>query len=201
MKITSFLGVPSRRAVHRLLQVVVLTVATQSAWAQGVVAVTRKVEPGDGLVISVDEPDLQKVEKKVDADGKISFNYLGELTVKGKTTTEIEKLIRDGLDKDWIINPQVSVVVASYAEKVVVVKGFVNMPGTVKMPTDRKLSLEEAVSLARDVSPKGNRRKVELSRNGETKTYNLDKLSKETDPDKKIYVEPDDVINVREGFF
>ncbi len=201
MKITSFFGVPGRLAVRRLLQIVVLAVATQSGLAQGVAAVTRKVEPGDGLVISVDEPDLQKVEKKVDADGKISFPYLGELDVKGKTTTDIEKLIRDGLDKDWIINPQVSVVVAAYAEKVVVVKGFVNMPGTVKMPPDRKLSLEEAVSLAHDVSPKGNRHRVQLSRNGETKTYDLDKLSKETDSDKKVYVEPDDVINVREGFF
>ena len=95
----------------------------------------------------------------------------------------------------------VDILMIEMEEKVVVVKGFVNMPGTVKMPTDRKLSLEEAVSLARDVSPKGNRRKVQLSRNGETKTYDLDKLSKETDPDKKVYVEPDDVIYVREGFF
>jgi len=162
---------------------------------------TRKVQPGDGLIISVDEPDLQKVEKKVDSNGNITFPYLGELEVHEKTTAEIEKIIRDGLDKDWIINPQVSVVVAMYAERVVSVNGFVNRPGPVKLPVDRRLSLIEAISTAGDVNPKGNRKKVQLSRRGEVKEYNLNDLAKITDLEKQIFVEADDIINVPQTAF
>jgi polysaccharide export outer membrane protein len=158
--------------------------------------ITRNVQPGDGLIISVDEPDLLKVDKKVDSNGKITFPYLGELDVKDKNTAEIEKMIRDGLDKDWIIKPQVSVVVAMYTEQVVSVGGFVNKPGPVKLPVDRRLSLVEAISTAGDVSPRGNRKRVQLSRRGEVKEYNLNDLAKITDADKKVFVEPDDIITV-----
>jgi len=182
--------------VGRVLMLLLLAVAAGSLIAQDSAAITRKVQPGDTLIISVDEPELAKVEKKVDADGRITFNYLGELSVKDKSTADIEKMIRDGLDKDYIINPQVSVVVVSYVEKVVSVSGQVFRPGPVKLPVDRKLSLIEAVSTAGDVNPRGNRKKVQLSRKGVLTVYNLNDLAKITDSEKQIYVEPDDVINV-----
>jgi len=175
---------------------VLLAASLRLAAAEDPATVTRNVQPGDGLIISVDEPDMLKVEKKVDANGKITFPYLGELDVRDKNTAEIEKMIRDGLDKDWIINPQVSVVVAMYAERVVSVNGHVNRPGPVKLPVDRRLSLVEAVSTAGDVSPRGNRKRVQLSRRGEVKEYNLNDLGKITDAEKQVFVEADDIITV-----
>ena len=169
--------------------------------AEDLAFVTRKVQPGDTLLISVDEADIGKVEKKIDANGRITFNYLGELVVKDKTTSEIEKMIRDGLDKDWIINPQVSCVVVQYAERVVSVNGYVYRPGPVRLPTDRRLSLIEAISTAGDVNPRGNRKKVQLSRKGVVITYNLNELARITDADKQVYVEPDDVITVPQTVF
>lgn len=175
---------------------VLLAAGVRVAAAEDPATVTRKVQPGDALIISVDEPDMLKVDKKVDANGKITFPYLGELDVRDKNTAEIEKMIRDGLDKDWIINPQVSVVVAMYAERVVSVNGHVNRAGPVKLPVDRRLSLVEAVSTAGDVSPRGNRKRVQLSRRGEVKEYNLNDLAKITDAEKQVFVEADDIINV-----
>ena len=201
MKRMSFFG-----ARHALWSRVLggLILVSSLAWvgtAEDAAVITRKVQPGDTLVITVDEPDIGKVEKKVDADGRITFNYLGELNVKDKSTGEIEKMIRDGLDKDWIINPQVSCVVVLYAERVVSVNGYVYKAGPVKLPNDRRLSLIEAVSTAGDVNPRGNRKKVQLSRKGVVTTYNLNELARITDPDKQIYVEPDDVITVPQNIF
>ncbi len=188
---------------HRLIWVLVASLAGATGPLYGQdSAINRKVQPGDGLLISVvDEPDLAKVEKKVDSDNKITFPFLGELDVKDKSTAEIEKLIRDGLDRDWIINPQVSVVVVLYAEKVVSVNGYVGRPGPVKLPADRRMSLVEAISSAGDVNRMGNRKKIQLSRKGVTKVYNLDDLMKITESTNQVYVEPDDIIQVPQGLF
>ncbi len=201
MKRISFFGAAQRQFARAWVGLLLVTGCAGTLAAEDAAVVTRKVQPGDTLVIQVDEADIGKVEKKVDADGKITFNYLGELNVKDKSTGEIEKMIRDGLDKDWIINPQVSCVVVLYAEKVVTVNGYVYKAGTVRLPNDRKLSLIEAVSTAGDVNPRGNRKKVQLSRKGVVTTYNLNELARITDPDKQIYVEADDVITVPQNIF
>ena len=201
MKRISFFGAAQRQFARAWVGLLLVTGCAGTLAAEDAAVVTRKVQPGDTLVIQVDEADIGKVEKKVDADGKITFNYLGELNVKDKSTGEIEKMIRDGLDKDWIINPQVSCVVVLYAEKVLTVNGYVYKAGTVRLPNDRKLSLIEAVSTAGDVNPRGNRKKVQLSRKGVVTTYNLNELARITDPDKQIYVEADDVITVPQNIF
>lgn len=159
--------------------------------------IDRKVTPGDTLTISVvDEPSLTKLTKKVDSEGKITFPLLKELVVKDKSTAEIEKLIRDELDRDWIINPQVTVAVSDYVKKFVTVNGYVGKPGLVEMLVDKKMRLIEVVSAAGDVTRSGNRKKIQLSRKGISKIYNLDDLMKITESEEQIYVEPDDIVNV-----
>ena len=159
--------------------------------------IDRKVTPGDTLTISVvDEPSLTKLTKKVDSEGKITFPLLKELVVKDKSTAEIEKLIRDELDRDWIINPQVTVAVSDYVKKFVTVNGYVGKPGLVEMLVDKKMRLIEVVSAAGDVTRSGNRKKIQLSRKGVSKIYNLDDLMKITESEEQIYVEPDDIVNV-----
>ena len=170
--------------------------------ARGTNLLSRVVQPGDGLIIDVvDEPDLRKVERKVDAKGRITYHFLGELEVQGKTTAEIEKMIHDGLDRDWIIDPQVSVLVGVYVEQTVSVGGFVNREGPVKLPVDRKLTLVEAISMAGGINLRGNPKKIQLSRRGEVKEYNLNELNHITDPDKQVFVEHGDVITIRQKAF
>jgi len=160
----------------------------------------RKVQPGDILLITVvDEPELTRIEQKVDPAGQIPFPYLENVDVKDKTTAEVAKAIRNGLDPDWIINPQVIVNVGSYVKKYVTVTGQVNNPGQIELPIDHKMTLVEAISSARDVTRLGSRKKIKLSRNGVIKNYDLDKLGRITDPEKQIYVEADDIITVGQG--
>jgi protein involved in polysaccharide export with SLBB domain len=165
--------------------------------------IVRRVMPNDIISIRVlNEADLTQ-DRRIPADGKITFPYLEVLDVKDKTTGEIEKMIHDGLHPDWIIHPQVTVEIKDYVKQFVNVSGQVNQPGPVELPPDRRLDILEIIGRARDFTPRANKDKIELTRKGVAKPfiYTEDELRKQTDPDKKVYVEPDDQIFVRESRF
>jgi protein involved in polysaccharide export with SLBB domain len=80
-------------------------------------------------------------------DGTIDFPLIGRLQVEGKEATEVADEIRDRLRDGKILrNPQVSILVASYASKRISVVGAVSKPGS--FPMTSGLTLVEAISLA-----------------------------------------------------
>jgi len=104
------------------------------------------IGPEDEISITVwDHPDLTR-KIRVNLEGKISFPLIGEVPVGGLTTIEIEKKIGDLLNKDYIINPQVSVVIESYKSSKVSIMGEVKMPGPYALT--RRMNVVEALSLA-----------------------------------------------------
>ena len=104
------------------------------------------IGPEDEISITVwDHPDLTR-KIRVNLEGKISFPLIGEVPVGGLTTIEIEKKIGDLLNKDYIINPQVSVVIESYKSSKVSIMGEVKMPGPYALT--RRMNVVEALSMA-----------------------------------------------------
>lgn len=104
------------------------------------------VGPEDEISITVwDHPDLTR-KIRVNLEGKISFPLIGEVSVGGLTTIEIENKIKELLNKDYIINPQVSVVIESYKSSKVSIMGEVKMPGPYALT--RRMNVVEALSLA-----------------------------------------------------
>ena len=104
------------------------------------------IGPEDEISITVwDHPDLTR-KIRVNLEGKISFPLIGEVPVGGLTTIEIEKKIGELLNKDYIINPQVSVVIESYKSSKVSIMGEVKMPGPYALT--RRMNVVEALSLA-----------------------------------------------------
>ena len=97
-------------------------------------AIARDYRVGgyDILDITVyEETDLSTRGVRISADGFISFPLIGRIKVEGLTTSEIEKLISNNLAQgQFIIDAQVSVVVADYRSKQVMVLGPVNNPGS-----------------------------------------------------------------------
>lgn len=89
----------------------------------------------DGLI-------SQKV--RVSSKNQITFPLIGEVDVKGLTVSELEKKLYTLLEKDYLVNPQVNVVIQEYST--VTVMGEVKKPGS--YPIKGKLSAVEAVSLA-----------------------------------------------------
>ncbi|MFM7103757.1 MAG: polysaccharide biosynthesis/export family protein, partial [Verrucomicrobiota bacterium] len=111
------------KVLVRLLGLVLLAGWAGSAQAQ---VSARKILPNDILAIRVvGEPELT-LDKRVGADGKITYPFILELSVEGKTVAEVEKEIRDLLDKDFIVQPQVTVEYRDYVKQWVTVVGQVN---------------------------------------------------------------------------
>ncbi len=163
---------------------------------------TRKIQANDIIFIRVvGEVDLT-MERRVGEDGMITYPYLEALKVSDKTPTEVERMVRDGLKGDYLVNPQVTVDFKEYVKQFVNVSGMVNSPGRIELPVDRRLDLMDVLSLAKDLSPKANKNDIVLTRQGQpSKTYKYSDIQSNTDPEKRIYVEPGDQIKVGERIF
>jgi len=160
---------------------------------------SRRIQPNDVIFIRVvGEVDLT-MERRVGADGTITYPYLEELQIKDKTPTEVERMIRDGLKGDYIVNPQVTVDFKEYVKEYVNVNGAVNQPGRIELPPDRKLDIMDVISMARDLSAKADVDSIQLTRQGQpAKIYKYKEIRSISDPEKKIYMEPGDQIYVKE---
>lgn len=192
-----------RNPLLPLMTLLLALIATRTIAAEGTSPTSyRKIQPNDVIFIRVvGEADLT-MDRRVGPDGLITYPYLDEIQVKDKTPTEVERLIRDGLKGDFIVNPQVTVDFKEYVKEFVNVNGQVNQEGRIELPVDRRLDLIDVISLARGLNQRANQDFIQLTRQGqEPKVYKYSELRAITDPAKKVYVEPNDQIWVKERVF
>ena len=161
-----------------------------------------KVSAQDTLVIAVvGEKDLTQ-DCRVNTSGTISFAWLSNVEVAGKTAAEVEQHLRKLLDKDYLVDPTVLVQVKEYRAREVTVMGQVNKPGAITIPAEQPLTIVEAIARAGSIAKGGDPNKIWFSRRGKEKVkLNLEQLSRITDPAKQLYVQPGDVIDVGEKVF
>ncbi|TPG15874.1 polysaccharide export protein [Sphingomonas koreensis] len=89
-----------------------------------------KIGPLDVLSITVfQEPDLTLKDVPVDASGSLLFPLIGDVRAAGKSAVELSHEIAGRLDKNYLINAQVSTVVVSSESQHVTVEGDVVQPG------------------------------------------------------------------------
>jgi len=158
----------------------------------------RKVAANDLLFITiVGERDLQ-TEFRVSSSGTIQYPFIDEIEVAGLTPAEIRTRLREILMKDYFVDPQVVVTVKDYRSEFVRVIGQVNRPGPIQLTGEQKMDVIDVITLAGGTTIRA-RNAVEYTRNGVTRTLKLDELKKETDPSKKIWVQPGDIIDVKES--
>ncbi len=82
-------------------------------------------------IMIYEEEDLSRKALQVSADGFITFPLIGRLKVDKLTTAEIGKLIANKLAREqFLLDAHVSVMVADYRSKRVLVLGTVNNPGS-----------------------------------------------------------------------
>jgi polysaccharide export outer membrane protein len=141
--------------------------------------------------------------RRVPEDGVINYFFIGDVKVSGKTTTEVEKEIREKLDQDYLVNPQVLVEIEKYDEQYVSVAGQVGRPGRVLLPPDHTVDVIEAIAQAGDFTRLANRKDIKLqrSKSGEVTKYTYDQLQKSVQAGKKINLNPGDVVTVGERIF
>jgi len=93
----------------------------------------------DVLKITVyDNPDLTTVAK-VNEEGTIFFPFLGEVKVKGLTTSQIAAKITSLLSEGYIVSPQVNVYVEQFRSLKVILVGEIGRPGLFELPVGTTL--------------------------------------------------------------
>lgn len=145
------------------------------------------LSPGDLIDITVFQvPDLTK-EVQVDADGRITLPLIGELSVTGKTTHDLETEIATKLGTKYLQSPQVSVFLKAAAGRQVTITGAVSKPGV--YPIVGQLTLVQALAELGDINAVGDPSAVLVFRQGNgsrmVAKFNVDDIraGKAADPD------------------
>lgn len=161
----------------------------------------RKIAPSDIIIVEVfGEKDLSG-EHRVQISGTIKFPLLGTVDVAGKTPVQVAAMLTEKLEADYLVDPQVNVMVREYQLRTVSIIGRVEKPGAIELPAEQKLDILEGIARAGGFSQLANPNKIDLSRDGKTTTYRFDDLIKIKDSKKKVWLEPGDVIKVHERFW
>ena len=158
------------------------------------------VGPYDVLKIDVfGVPELSNREVRVDGNGKIAFPLVGEVDVRGLTSTQISAVITERLRDNYIRDPKVTTNVESSENRTVTVYGEVTQPGV--FPIQGRTTLIRAVARARGLAKYGNARDVVVFRTVDGQRmatlYNLDAISRGAYDDPLIY--PNDTVVVGES--
>jgi polysaccharide export outer membrane protein len=132
------------------------------------------LQPADVIrVIVFQEPDLQR-DVRITQEGTINLPLIGHVDLRGKSVRQAEELIQRLYDKDYLVNPQITVNVLQYTPRTVQVLGAVNNPGDVAFTPEQRMNLLEAVARAGGFSRLADRRKLRLTRtNAEGKSDNF----------------------------
>jgi polysaccharide export outer membrane protein len=131
----------------------------------------------------------------VSQNSTINFPVLGELSVKDKTTQDLENEIKKLLvDGGYLINPNVTVRLLNAK---VTILGQVKRPGTFTF-TENNISLLQALGLAGDLTISGNREDVMVLRylDGVQTTARINLTSASFLEGPYLMVKPNDVIIV-----
>ena len=100
-----------------------------------------QLAPGDKIKVHVLGQEDLSVEVQVSHTNSIIYPLLGELSVANLTRGQTEELIHDALKGEYLVNPEVSVTIASYRQ--IYLQGEVKTPGP--YPYVPGLSLRRAI--------------------------------------------------------
>jgi polysaccharide export outer membrane protein len=162
------------------------------------------IRDNDLIRLTVFQEDDMTTETRVSKSGYITLPLLGAVEVAGKSVADATNEIRTRLDKDYIINPQVTLAVMEYAEQWVTVLGEVQKPGQVQIPPEGGLDLLGAIALAGGYTRVANPSDVIVRRviNGHDVVARVDakRLARDTKV-QEFLVQPGDRISVGESLF
>ena len=99
---------------------------------------------GDQIRISVLHEDNLTMEVRLSDRGTISYPMIGQINAGGKTTREVEAVIRDELSGKYLMDPQVSVNIVEFRKYFV--GGEVKSPGG--FPFTPGMTVQQAIAQA-----------------------------------------------------
>lgn len=166
--------------------------------------VNYKIQAGDLLeIIIYQEKDMNRTVR-VSGNGTITFPLAGNLELAGLSVPEAEAMLAQALS-EFIINPQVTLLIKEYSNKQVYVLGEVKKPGSITLPVERRLTVLEAITLAGGFTDLAAQDKTKVLRNKDGQNLSIQveisKITKQGDKSADIFLEPNDTVFVPQSFF
>lgn len=135
----------------------------------------------------------------VNKEGKIQFNFVGDITIEGLTKDKVKNLLSEQLSQ-YIVTPDVTVKITGYNSKIVYVIGEVGRPGRIYMRGDtisvREALLEAGLPLLSASTRKS--RLVTPAKDGKAKTryVNVEALLYDGDLNENLVMRPGDTLYI-----
>jgi len=148
------------------------------------------LDVGDRISINVLGGDSLTMKETLDSTGMIRYPFLGRIRVVGKTTSEVESMIRNGLAGDYLVDPHVEVVIDE--RRPFFINGEVNKPGAISY--QENLTLRKAITLASGLSELADDDRIFVIRAGDP-----NRVQRKLAMDDPIY--PGDSITVETSYF
>lgn len=126
-------------------------------------AAAFQLSPGDKIKVATYGEETLTGEFQISPAGTIAFPLIGEVKAAGLQTEELSKAIEAKLGDGYLLEPKVSIQVASF--RPVYILGEVNKPG--EYPYAQGLTIRGAVAKADGFTYRANEKRVFLKRAGE----------------------------------
>lgn len=165
---------------------------------------TYVLSPNDMVELKVYQEDDLATKFRIAKDGTANLPLIGVVTLGGKTVEQGTRLVRDLFDKDYLVNPQITLTVVEYAKRRFTVLGQVQKPGSFEMPNEEDVTLLQAIAMAGGYTRLANPSKITVARTGDghKTTIAVDGRSLAKDENTKSFlIQPDDTITVAERLF
>ncbi len=148
------------------------------------------LDTGDRLRIFVyGQPNLSR-QYTVDHDGKIAVPLIGEVPARGKTTSELQGIIRSRLGAQFVKDPQVTVDVQQ--NRPFFIYGEVKLAG--QYPYVSGMTIETAIAIAGGFTERASERQYRLTRR-------INGYVEQIEAPGDYVVKPGDTVYVFERFF
>jgi polysaccharide export outer membrane protein len=172
-------------------------VKTPETKKEGSVDSSYIIGPQDILEIQVwKEPDFSR-QVLVRPDGKTTFPLIGDIQASGMTTMGLKGLLTERL-KDFVDNPEVTVIVLESHSKNFYIIGSVNQPG--EYPLNPNMTVLQALSVAGGLGEWADKDSIRIIRRTEGKEevfrFDYDKVISGKHLEQNIILEPNDTIIV-----
>lgn len=175
--------------ISKILLLLLLSTCTGLVTAQ-TVEDEYSLGSGDVIRITVFGQDDLTVETRLSNIGVIRYPFLGDIRLVGRSLSEVEAFIDNGLRGDYLVDPSVSVTVLEY--RPFFINGEVSKPGG--YPYQPGLTVEKAAALAGGYTERASKNAVSIRR-----SITGNEVSIEVSPSEIVM--PGDIITVPQRFF
>jgi len=178
--------------------------AEESVKNDAAVAPNYRLAADDLIHIKIFQEDDLNTTIRISEDGMITFPLIGNVKVGGLTVAEATKEVRDLLNARFIVNPQVTMTVLLYANRVFTVLGQVQRPGTYTIRDKGSITLLQAIGMASGYTRLANTSKITIKRTARGKEMVIELNGKKMANDSEtssFVVLPGDTITVAERLF